>query len=56
MKCGLVWDEQNPMAEPRRVLQPESIRRECDASLRRFDVEHIDLYQFSLAGRNRDPG
>jgi aryl-alcohol dehydrogenase-like predicted oxidoreductase len=45
-KCGLVWDEQNPMAEPRRVLKPESIRRECDASLRRLGVEHIDLYQF----------
>ncbi|MCU1260671.1 MAG: aldo/keto reductase [Bryobacterales bacterium] len=45
-KCGLVWDEQNPMAEPRRVLRPESIRRECDASLRRLGVERIDLYQF----------
>jgi aryl-alcohol dehydrogenase-like predicted oxidoreductase len=45
-KCGLVWDERNPMAEPRRVLKPESIRRECDASLRRLGVERIDLYQF----------
>jgi hypothetical protein len=35
-KCGLVWDERNPMAEPRRVLKPESIWRECDASLRRL--------------------
>src|SRR5262249_18059884 len=45
-KCGLVWDEQNRMAEPRRVLKPESIRRECEASLRRLGVERIDLYQF----------
>jgi aryl-alcohol dehydrogenase-like predicted oxidoreductase len=45
-KCGLVWDESNPMAPPRRVLKPESIRKECDASLRRLGVERIDLYQF----------
>jgi aryl-alcohol dehydrogenase-like predicted oxidoreductase len=45
-KCGLVWDERNPMAEPRRNLRPESIRRECDASLRRLGLERIDLYQF----------
>jgi aryl-alcohol dehydrogenase-like predicted oxidoreductase len=45
-KCGLVWDERDPMAPPRRVLEPESIRRECDASLRRLGVERIDLYQF----------
>lgn len=45
-KCGLVWDERNPMAEPRFILKPESIRRECEASLRRLGVERIDLYQF----------
>jgi aryl-alcohol dehydrogenase-like predicted oxidoreductase len=45
-KCGLVWDERDPMAEPRRVLKPESIRREAEASLRRLGVECIDLYQF----------
>ena len=45
-KCGLIWDEQNPMAENKRVLRPESIRRECEASLRRLGVERIDLYQF----------
>src|SRR4051794_41301867 len=31
-KCGLVWDESDRMAEPRRVLKPESIRKECEAS------------------------
>jgi aryl-alcohol dehydrogenase-like predicted oxidoreductase len=45
-KCGLVWDENNPMAEPKRILKPESIRAECEASLRRLGIERIDLYQF----------
>ena len=45
-KCGLIWDQNNPMAPPRRVLKPDSIQRECDASLRRLGVDHIDLYQF----------
>lgn len=45
-KCGLVWDDSNRMAEPARNLQPASIRRECEASLRRMGIERIDLYQF----------
>lgn len=45
-KCGLVWDETDRMAPPRQVLRPESIRHECEASLRRLGVERIDLYQF----------
>src|SRR2546425_277043 len=45
-KCGLVWDERNPTTEARRVLKPESIRKEAEASLRRLGVERIDLYQF----------
>ena len=45
-KCGLIWDERDRMQEPRRVLKPESIRRECEASLRRLGIERIDLYQF----------
>ena len=45
-KCGLVWDERDRTAEPRRVLRPDSIRKECEASLRRLGVERIDLYQF----------
>lgn len=44
-KCGLVWDENDKSKEPRRVLKPDSIRRECEASLRRLGVERIDLYQ-----------
>ncbi|MGE5243535.1 MAG: aldo/keto reductase [Betaproteobacteria bacterium] len=45
-KCGLAWDASHPMAAPRRVLRPDSIRAECEASLRRLGVERIDLYQF----------
>jgi aryl-alcohol dehydrogenase-like predicted oxidoreductase len=45
-KCGLVWDPGNPMWEPKQVLKPASIRAECEASLRRLGIEHIDLYQF----------
>src|SRR2546423_8852745 len=45
-KCGLAWDERDPMKEAQRVLRPDSIRKECDASLRRLGVERIDLYQF----------
>ncbi len=45
-KCGLVWDDNDRMADTKRVLRPESIRRECEASLRRLGIERIDLYQF----------
>ncbi len=45
-KCGLVWDERDRMREAQRVLRPDSIRKECEASLRRLGVERIDLYQF----------
>src|SRR6202166_385703 len=45
-KCGLTWDANNPMQAAKRILTPESIRRECEASLRRLGVERIDLYQF----------
>lgn len=50
-KCGLVWDEQGRI---RRELSPDSIRRECDASLRRLRVEAIDLYQVHWP--TADPG
>lgn len=45
-KCGQIWDERNPMQDTQRVLEPKSIRRECEASLRRLGIERIDLYQF----------
>lgn len=45
-KCGLHHDPQNPGKDPTRNLEPASIRRELEQSLRRLGVEHIDLYQF----------
>ena len=45
-KCGMVWDPSDRMKEPVRTLNPDSIRKECEASLRRLGVERIDLYQF----------
>ncbi|MBX6330322.1 MAG: aldo/keto reductase [Gemmatimonadaceae bacterium] len=44
-KCGLVWDERDRTAPARRVGNPASLRRELEASLRRLQVETIDLYQ-----------
>ncbi len=54
-KCGLVWDENDRMREPRRMLTPDSIRRECESSLRRLGIERIDLYQFHWPDESGTP-
>jgi aryl-alcohol dehydrogenase-like predicted oxidoreductase len=54
-KCGLIWDEKNPMVQSRRVLEPRSIAAECEASLRRLGVERIDLYQFHWPDQQGTP-
>ncbi len=54
-KCGLTWDDQNRMAQPRRILKPEIIRAECEASLRRLGIERIDLYQFHWPDQSGTP-
>ncbi len=41
-KCARVWNEQREIG---RSLKRESVFRECEASLRRLQVEAIDLYQ-----------
>jgi aryl-alcohol dehydrogenase-like predicted oxidoreductase len=41
-KCGLRWDDQGYV---HRSLKAESIRRECEDSLRQLNVDVIDLYQ-----------
>jgi aryl-alcohol dehydrogenase-like predicted oxidoreductase len=41
-KCSMVWDERRQIGHS---LKADSIRRECEASLRRLRVETIDLYQ-----------
>ena len=54
-KCGLIWDEKNPMVQSRRVLEPRSIAAECEASLRRLGVERIDLFQFHWPDQQGTP-
>ncbi len=41
-ECGMVWDEQENVGYS---LRRDSIRRECEASLRRLRRETLDLYQ-----------
>jgi aryl-alcohol dehydrogenase-like predicted oxidoreductase len=43
-KCGRRW-EGRPDGSIENDLRPESIREECERSLRRLGVERIDLYQ-----------
>ncbi len=43
-KCGLRWED-NGGGSVREVLTRDSIRTECEASLRRLKVDAIDLYQ-----------
>ena len=44
-KCGLVWDENDRTADVAPRLKADSVRREAENSLRRLNVETIDLYQ-----------
>jgi aryl-alcohol dehydrogenase-like predicted oxidoreductase len=41
-KCARVWDENRQIGKS---LKADSIRRECEASLRRLKLDTIDLYQ-----------
>ncbi len=41
-KCSLVWNERGEIGHS---LKADSIRRECEASLRRLKLDVIDLYQ-----------
>jgi len=41
-KCGMIWDEKGTVDYSTRAA---SIRRECEASLRRLKTDVIDLYQ-----------
>lgn len=41
-KCSMLWDEHGSVY---RSLGADSVRRECEASLRRLDIDAIDLYQ-----------
>jgi aryl-alcohol dehydrogenase-like predicted oxidoreductase len=52
-KCGLRWDEQGYV---HRSLQAESIRSECEDSLRRLNVDAIDLYQIHWPTEDLEEG
>ena len=51
-KCSLVWDEGS--TTPYGRLKAESVRREAEASLRRLNVEAIDLYQIHWPNPDAD--
>jgi aryl-alcohol dehydrogenase-like predicted oxidoreductase len=50
-KCNMIWNENRQIAHS---LKPASIRRECEASLRRLKLEAIDLYQIHWPHPNED--
>lgn len=50
-KCELVWDENGQITGS---LKRESIRREVEASLRRLEIEVIDLYQIHWPDPDED--
>ncbi|MEW9554867.1 aldo/keto reductase [Nonomuraea sp. NPDC050783] len=49
-KCGLVWEEGDRSGPPRKLMRPDSVRREVEGSLRRLGVEAIDLLQVHWPG------
>jgi aryl-alcohol dehydrogenase-like predicted oxidoreductase len=51
-KCSLVWDESGRILHN---LQAASIRRELEGSLKRLDIEQIDLYQIHWPAWNGAP-
>jgi aryl-alcohol dehydrogenase-like predicted oxidoreductase len=52
-KCGLRWDEQGYV---HRSLFANSIRSECEDSLRRLNVDAIDLYQIHWPTEDLEEG
>ena len=50
-KCSLVWDEKRNISNS---YKPESIRNECENSLKRLKVDAIDLYQMHWPPPNDD--
>src|SRR5690348_15608074 len=54
-KGGLVWDPADRTLAPRRVGDPASLRAEVEASLRRLNVERIDLYQMHWPAEDGTP-
>lgn len=53
-KCGQVFDSDQAPA-PIRVGRPDSIRRELENSLRRLELERVDLYQMHWPAEDGTP-
>lgn len=51
-KCSLVWDEAGKITHN---LEAASIRRECESSLKRLNIDAIDLYQIHWPAWKGDP-
>jgi len=49
-KCGLLW---NSSGKIKRYLDPQSIVKECNESLKRLKRDYIDLYQIHWPDDNR---
>jgi aryl-alcohol dehydrogenase-like predicted oxidoreductase len=54
-KCGMYFDAPGPDVVPQFLLRPETIRTECERSLKRLGVERIDLLQFHWPDRAGTP-
>ena len=50
-KCSLVWDEKRDVHNN---LKKDSVKRECEESLRRLQTDVIDLYQIHWPRPNED--
>jgi aryl-alcohol dehydrogenase-like predicted oxidoreductase len=50
-KCSMVWNDRREIGHS---LKTDSIRRECEASLRRLKVDTIDLYQIHWPDPDED--
>jgi aryl-alcohol dehydrogenase-like predicted oxidoreductase len=50
-KCSLVWNKKRKVSNS---LKADSLRRECEASLKRLQVDTIDLYQVHWPDPEKD--
>jgi aryl-alcohol dehydrogenase-like predicted oxidoreductase len=50
-KCSMIWDDSRQI---HRSLKAASVRRECEASLKRLGVDVIDLYQVHWPNPDED--
>lgn len=50
-KCGMVWDDNREVTQ---MIKADSIRKECEDSLRRLQTDTIDLYQIHWPNPDED--